>query len=49
MNKFDFMNIVKEILEETDNEDIQIRGQELKDIIDSMVTLEVQYHISGLR
>lgn len=49
MNKLDFMNVIKDILEETDNEDIKSRGEELKHIIDSMVELENQYYIAGLR
>lgn len=49
MNKLDFMNVIKDILEETDNEDIKSRGEELKQIIDSMVELENQYYIAGLR
>lgn len=49
MNKLDFMNVIKDILEETDNEEIKSRGEELKRIIDYMVELENQYYISGLR
>lgn len=49
MDKMDFMNIVKDILEETENEEIQLRGEEMKKIIDSMVMMEVGYCHAGLR
>ena len=35
--------------EETDNEDLQIRGEEMKDIIESMVIMEIGYCHAGLR
>ena len=49
MDKMDFMECVKQILEETDNENLQIRAKEMKDIIESMVTMEIGYCHAGLR
>lgn len=49
MDKIEFMDVVKTILEETDNDDLQIRREELKAIIDSMATLEIGYYHAGLR
>jgi hypothetical protein len=49
MDKMDFMGVVKAILEETDNDELQIRREELKAVIDSMVTMEIGYYHAGLR
>lgn len=49
MDKMDFMNMVKDILEETENEELQAMGEEMKQIIDSLVKMEVGYYIAGLR
>lgn len=49
MDKLDFMNIVKDILEETEYELLLHRGQEMKNIIDSMVNQEREFAKAGIR
>lgn len=49
MDKLDFMNMVKDILEETDDELLLHRGQEMKNIIDSMVKQEREFAKLGIR
>lgn len=49
MDKFEFINIVKDILEETDNELLLHKGQEMKNIIDIFVKQEREYAKIGIR
>ena len=49
MDKLDFMNAVKAVLEETDGQSLRTRGEEMKKIIDYMVNAEINYEKAGLR
>lgn len=49
MDKLDFMNMIKDILEETETELLLHRGQEMKNIIDMLVSQEREYAKAGLR
>lgn len=49
MDKLDFMNVVKDILEETESELLLHRGQELKNVIDVLVKQEREYAKAGIR
>lgn len=49
MDKLDFMNMVKDILEETDDEQLLHRGEEMKKIIDNMVKQEIEFAKLGIR
>ena len=49
MDKLDFMNAVKAVLEETDGQLLRTRGEEMKEIIDYRVDAEINYEKAGLR
>lgn len=49
MDKLDFMNMVKDILEDTESELLLHRGQEMKNIIDMLVKQERDYAKAGIR
>ena len=43
MDRLDFMNMVKDILEETDETSLITRGEEMKSIIDKLVEQELNF------
>jgi hypothetical protein len=49
MDKLDFMNVVKDTLEEVSDENIIARGNEMKSIIDRMVESELNFAKAGIR
>lgn len=49
MDQYNFMGIVKDILDEVPNDELVARGQQMKLIIDKMVKMELNYANSGLR
>lgn len=49
MDKLDFMNIVKDILEETPANLLEVRAAEMKNIIDTLVKQERAFDKAGIR
>lgn len=49
MDKLDFMNMVKDILEETDENSLITRGEEMKSVIDKLVEQELDFAKAGIR
>ena len=49
MDKLDFMNIVKDILEETPIDKLDIRANEMKSLIDKLVNQEKAFDKAGIR
>lgn len=49
MDKLDFISIVKDILEDTENQLLLHKGQEMKNIIDMIVKQEREYVKAGIR
>ena len=49
LNKMDFMNTIKDILEETKDTDLVIRAEQMKNIIDQMLVMELEYMKNGIR
>ena len=49
MDKFEFMSIIKDILEDVKDEDIEKRANEMKRIIDQMAKQELNFAKAGLR
>jgi tRNA1(Val) A37 N6-methylase TrmN6 len=49
MDKLDFMNMAKDILEETDEMSLILRGEEMKSIIDKLVEQELNFAKVGIR
>lgn len=49
LNKMDFMNTVKDIFEETKDADLVIRAEQMKNIIDQMLAMELEYMKNGIR
>ncbi len=49
LDRFDFMKVVQDILEDAKNDELKNVAEELKETIDNMVDLEIRYSMSGLR
>lgn len=49
MDRLDFMNMVKDILEETEETSLITRGEEMKCIIDKLVEQELNFAKADIR
>ena len=49
MDKFEFMSIIKDILEDVKDEDTEKRANEMKRIIDQIAKQELNFAKAGLR
>ena len=49
MEKFDFMILISEILEDLEQSEMTRRAQEMKDIINSILEMELMYRKSGIK
>lgn len=49
MDKFEFMEMVKGILEDIDVENLDSIGEQMKSLIDNAIELEKQYNKAGIR
>lgn len=49
MEKFDFMILISEILEDLEESEMTRRAQEMKDIIDTSLEMELIYRKFGIK